>query len=139
MSDPVLIAARDLLPPPRGSDGFATEEFLAELASGQQEIDEEAAARIERLCKKVEVPKRLLTGYSDDLNTSITDDPVDPAYAKYFMLMLFALAEQNEDLKYLNCALKLLDGVLILPVFEVDESSRRLGDSVAARMLREPV
>jgi hypothetical protein len=95
------------LPSPRHATQFSTESFLYGLGSGDREVEKSV---VDRLCKKIEVPKRLVVEYSKDLDRTINPDPVKPEYLKFFLLLLLKLASEDNDYKYLNCALKIVDG-----------------------------
>jgi len=106
----LLAGLRTGLPAPRDRQGaFATEPCLAGL-----ELDALAPCDpvLERLAKKIEVPRKLLAYYTPDLARASAPEPVAPAYAVYACAAYLAIADRFGDLKFLNTALKLVDGIL---------------------------
>jgi len=102
----------DLPAPRRRSDAFATEAFLADLLAGPGPNDAEAVRRLDRLCKKVDVVGRVSAFYTPDLARSAEAEPIATPYATALAAALLLAAEARGDLKFLNTALKILDGRL---------------------------
>ena len=125
------------LPEPRHTSGFSTEEFLHRLVelNGNDIINEEDLAIIDRLCKKVEVPRRLLAGYSSNLEESTDLVAVKSEYVIIFTILLLGLSKQYNDLKFLNCALKLLDGCLYMPRVSFPSEVRQWAEKISTQLL----
>jgi len=131
-----LRQAYQQLPEPRATIGFSTEIFLASLRKFAFETNITLNGKdfkiIDRLCKKVEVPKRLVIGYTRDLATTENSSPVATEYAYFFVLLISVLAQDTNDLKFLNCVLKIADGCLQAPVLtltkEIQNSIHSLSD-----------
>ena len=135
MTEKLLKKAYQDLPEPRETKGFSTEVFLYSLKEPKQASGTEASRKIERLCKKIEVTKRLVVEYSHDLSKTVDSTPVAPEYAAYFTLILLTLASKNNDLKYLNCALKLVDDCLQAPKFTLPKTVHEHACVLVERLL----
>lgn len=88
---------------------FDTKIFLLSLQSKilTQEINEGDYFIIDRLCKKIDVVKRLYRFYSEDISTKKSDEEVS---IELYIVFLEALqSEKYSDFKFLNTALKLND------------------------------
>jgi len=131
----LLKEAYQHLPEPRQVKEFSTEAFLYSLRESSQIYSTESAIKIEKLCKKVEVPKRLVVEYSYNLSKTIDVSPIAPEYAAYFTLLLLTLALENKDLKYLNCALKLVDGELREPKFSLPQEVHACVEDAVNKLL----
>lgn len=135
MAEKLLEEVYQTLPEPREAKEFSTEVFLYSLREPSKIHSTEAAKIIEKLCKKAEVPKRLVVEYSYDLSRTINVTPVAPGYAVYFTVLLLTLALENKDLKYLNCALKLIDGGLYMPKFSLPQMVHEYAGVVVNKLL----
>ena len=135
MTNSLLLSAYRRLPEPRDTEGFSTEVFLSNLGEKVYKEGSNTYRIIERLCKKVEVPRRLVIEYTDDLEFTVNDSPVAPEFAIYFTLVLLEYATENKDLKFLNCALKIVDGYLQEPQIVVTDEIRKLASSAAKVLL----
>ena len=71
-----------------------------------------------KLTRKAEVAKRLFTAYSSDLQKSVSTEIVSPDYVLALCGIFLAAAEQCGDYRLLNCALKMLDGIVEEPRIE---------------------
>jgi hypothetical protein len=117
-----LLAA---LPGPRTTQGgFSTETFIAQLTPGA--LDEEAAATLETLARKVEVGRRLRVAYSSDLARPAGDEMVEPAFAGALAAAFAHFGMLRQDWKWINTALKMEWGILQEPTFQMSETVRRL-------------
>lgn len=88
---------------------FDTKIFLLSLQSKilTQEINEADYFIIDRLCKKIDVVKRLYRFYSEDISTKKSDEEVS---IELYIVFLEALqSEKYLDFKFFNTALKLND------------------------------
>jgi len=135
MSNNLLLSAHQKLPAPRETGGFSTEVFLHGLKDEIHETGSDVDRIIDRLCKKVEVPRRLVIGYSDDLNNTADYASVAPEYATYFTLLLLIYASENNDLKFLNCALKIVDGYLRGPQVLLTNAIRDMAVTAVKKLL----
>jgi hypothetical protein len=90
---------------------FNTEAFLANL--NWQNLDACEVAVLSKLCRKVEISHHLFSRYSSDLNKPETDELLAIQYVEFFCGLCFWIAETRADMQFLNCGLKMLDGVLI--------------------------
>ena len=62
---------------------------------------------LDRLCKKIDVVKKIFTEYKDDLSKASSVDIISiDEYKKLITILLFYA---SKDLKYLNSTLKLFD------------------------------
>lgn len=102
-------AARE---PRRRDEAFATEAFLADLLAGPGPVDAQAVRVLDRLCKKVDVVGKVSAFYTPALARSAEPEPLSAPYAAALAAALLLAAETGGDLKFLNTALKMLDGRL---------------------------
>lgn len=125
------------LPKPRHTSGFSTEVFLHHLVELNETSDltENDLAIVDRLCKKVEVPQQLLTGYSSDLSESTDLDSVKSEYVIILTILLLELSMLHHDLKFLNCALKLLDDCLQKPTVVFPPGVHEWAATISAQLL----
>jgi len=120
------------LPPPRDVAGaFATEAFIARTAASGGTVDDEGAATLDALCKKVEVVRRVCVAYSADLARVVDRSPVTGDHATVLCGVYLAAAAARRDPKLLNTAMKMLDGCLKEPSPEAPSCLRQW----AGRML----
>ena len=110
---PPLRGLVESLPAPRIRFGsFSLEQFLFELVRSDQLGASESFERLERLCRSIEVKRRLYAYYTSDLAHSVEKSWIAPEYVALAVSCYLAAAEADQDPKFLNTALKLLDGVL---------------------------
>lgn len=105
------------VPPPRFLEGeFSTENFLTKTCEAiLEKTGEDPFIFLDRLCKKVDISKSLRVFYSRDLSEKLTNERVAPQYIPLFIAILLWNAEEKTDFKFLNTALKILDGILGKP------------------------
>lgn len=72
----------------------------------------QAEAHLDRLRKKIEVARRLCRYYLPDLSRAAAPTPLSAAGIQRLCALLLRAAVLRRDARYLNSALKLLDGVL---------------------------
>ncbi|MCW5875080.1 MAG: hypothetical protein KIS88_10585 [Anaerolineales bacterium] len=75
--------------------------------------DPKAVQTLDRLCKKLDVTRKLRAFYTKDLSRNarpVAD--VQPSYLPLAVALLLSFAQAHGDLKFLNSALKVLDGNL---------------------------
>lgn len=110
--DDLLDEWGNALPQPRPAEEFSTEHFLHGIRAGTTMFDADCRAKLDRLVKKVEVVRRVSRGYSRDLSSTVDSRPIAPEYARYMAALYLHRAVVESDPKFLNCALKLSDGIL---------------------------
>jgi hypothetical protein len=71
-----------------------------------------AEAQLDRLRKKIEVARKLCRYYLPDLSRAVAPTPLSAAAVRRLCALLLKAALLRRDARYLNSALKLLDGVL---------------------------
>lgn len=92
---------------------FSTEEFLYVCANDYLEVkDDQVWNKLDILCKKTEVNRLLLAYYKLDLTNPTHVEHIQPEYVALFVIILMHYADYYSDAKYLNTALKTLDGCL---------------------------
>jgi hypothetical protein len=74
--------------------------------------DDNAAAILEQLARKVEVGKRLRASYLGGLGASIEDVPADPAVVQYLGALFVYVGLTRGDWKLLNTAMKMEGGIV---------------------------
>lgn len=108
-----MIAA---LPTPRSMEGgFSLEAFIAEFGVADTGFMERQLPILTRLTRKAEVARRLFTAYTPDLERPASSEILSPAHALALTGLLLAAAERFGDYRSLNCAIKMLDGIVIEP------------------------
>lgn len=102
---------------PRIEEGtFSTEKFLHDMQVESISSCERMKI-LDRLCKKVDVVKKVYIAYESDLSKARSSVVIRESYAVYLCMILICAAKEGKDLKFLNSALKMLDGGLIGPTF----------------------
>ncbi len=118
-----LQGAYHKLPAARSGAKFSTEKFLKSLdyfvLHSNATVRADDLLIIDKLCKKIEVPKKLVIEYSNDLSTTLNTTTVTVEYAVFITLLLSVLAQTYNDFKFYNTALKLCDGCLLDPRISV--------------------
>lgn len=92
-------------------------------------------AILEALARKVEVAGRVHELYDSELRTPASESLLDPALLPTLGAAFLDAAERGGDLKWLNTALKLNQGVLHEPPFGGDASL----EARIARLLERPL
>jgi hypothetical protein len=117
-----IVALRSMiaaLPAPRQiADAFSLEAFIAEFRSADRGYFESQMPILTKLTRKAEVAKRLFTAYSTDLLKPVSMEIVSPDYVLALCGIFLAAAEHCGDYRLLNCALKMLDGIVEEPRIE---------------------
>lgn len=129
VSSPNQARVEDLLgplPAPRSRSGtFSVEDFIRG-ADPQSEADLRCKLPVlVRLSRKAEIAKAVYAFYTEDLSRPASDEVLQPEYAAAFCGLCLAAAEHLGHVRSLNCALKMLDGILRQPQVEYGESLRR--------------
>ena len=112
---------------------FDTQQYLIAKRNQNYVIGDSDFPVIDRLCKKVDVVKKVYQVYSADLSSKLSNEEVGHnRYQELFELLLSA-ATLLEDYKFLNTALKLNDllfkrGMLVEK--KAEENSRQLSDLI---------
>lgn len=108
------------LPEPRQMPGqFSVEPIVAALAA-EPEILLAQTGDLDVLQRKTEVARRLGAFYTPDAKLRVGDDVVHPDYALALCAIFLLFAERSNNAKYLNTALKMLDGILLAPTMPED-------------------
>jgi hypothetical protein len=90
---------------------------------------------LEALARKIEVARRLHESYDATLGRPASATLLDPAWLPALGAAFLDAAERMRDLKWLNTALKLQDGVLREPSFAGDAAL----EARIRRMLEQPL
>lgn len=85
---------------------------VALYAKAWLDLTPEAEAQLDRLRKKIEVARKLCRYYLPDLSRAALPEPLPAAAVRRLCALLLKAALLRNDARYLNSALKLLDGVL---------------------------
>lgn len=104
---------------------FDTSKFLINLEkkANNQEINDNDYRIIDRLCKKIDVVKRIYNFYSADISTKKSNEEIS---VRLYMVLLKELqAEKYTDFKFLNSALKLNDILRARGYIELEDSRAR--------------
>lgn len=102
--------------PGRGQQ-FDTAAFVRRMAClGDAEPAPQEVVALDRLCKKIDVVGRLASHYTADLSRAAHAAPVQPEAAAALCGVLLIQAARRCDAKFLNTALRMLDGRLTAPV-----------------------
>jgi hypothetical protein len=91
-------------------EAFDVEDFILKLNThqlGKKEIMFESYKTLDRLCKKVDVVKKVYSKYTLDLSKKETDLELSEVAYKNFLVLLVRYVECFKDYKFLNSALKL--------------------------------
>lgn len=92
------------------SNCFSTEQFLYDLyLSMPDQLSNDQFKTLDRLCKKIDVVKKLYISYKHDLSLSLSTTLIDPQYKIILISVLLHYAEKTNDFKFLNSAMKLFD------------------------------
>lgn len=77
-----------------------------------QQLTPEMRVMLDHLRKKIEVAHKLYRHYLPDLSRPAASIPLSPAAVQHLTVLLLKAALVWKDARYLNSALKLVDGVL---------------------------
>ncbi|WP_293800219.1 hypothetical protein [uncultured Bosea sp.] len=116
------------LPVPQGSEGFATEVFIAGLSPDS--LDPVQVRTMEKLAKKVEVARKLCRGYAGELGKPLEIAPIAPEYVEVLAAAFLHHGLSREDWKWINTVLKLDWGILTTPEFRLPEGLAKLLDDL---------
>ncbi|MHC5113734.1 MAG: hypothetical protein ACYTGP_04825 [Planctomycetota bacterium] len=116
--------------PRRRPDCFCLEPMLHEYRDDGAP-DAAGVARLDQLARKVEVARRLWAFYEPDLSRPVERTLVHDAYAAHLCAVFLSTAARTADPKFLNTAVKMLDGMLLEPALA--------GDAVLAETAEELV
>ncbi|GMV55112.1 MAG: hypothetical protein AMXMBFR6_09170 [Betaproteobacteria bacterium] len=90
------------------------------------DLTAEAEANLDRLRKKIEVVRKLYRYYLPDMSGPANPTPLSPEALQRLCALLLKAALLRNDMRYLNSALKLLDGILDQDEGIFQEDLRRL-------------
>lgn len=101
----------DNLPNPRKEvDCFSTEQFLYDLYHSMPEnLSSNQFKVLDRLCKKIDVVRKIFISYRYDLSKAESNTFIAPQYNMVLISILLYYAEKTDDFKFLNSAMKLFD------------------------------
>lgn len=101
----------DHIPTPRkAEDCFSTELFLYDFYSSMPDkLSSEQFKTLDRLCKKIDVVRKIFISYTNDLSKAKSNTLVTPQYNIVLISILLYYAEEVKDFKFLNSAMKLFD------------------------------
>lgn len=106
-----------LLPHPREASrgNFSTEIFLYSVFTGTLDLQDSAVFQVlDRLCKKLDVTRKLRVFYTADLSRNAKPlSNLQPEYLSFIAALLLSAAQQHRDAKFLNSVLKMLDNGLV--------------------------
>jgi len=106
---------------------FKTESYLIEKSHQNYVICDADFPIIDRLCKKIDVVKKVYQGYSVDLSSKRSDEEIDHnRYLELFELLLSA-AISLEDYKFANTALKLNDLLFEMGAIDEKQAAKNAG------------
>lgn len=113
------------LPAPTESENeFSTEVFLGSVLAAENLTDNDVQI-LDRLCKKIDVVKKLRTFYTLDLSRAGKGSSnLPPGYLILAIGIMLIAARERDDLKFLNTALNGLD--LITSESETNASPLRI-------------
>ncbi|WP_421866009.1 hypothetical protein [Motiliproteus sp.] len=118
-------------------DGFSTENYLFGLWDGNlRDLNDYDHFVLDALCKKVEVTRRVLMNYSEDLSAPVGQELMRPDYIVLMFFLLLCLSDSQIDYKYLNCALKMEDVYEICQIDSLTKDQVGFVNSVKSRLLR---
>lgn len=90
----------------------------------------ERLAQLDRLRKKVEVARRLYRVYLPDLSRAVGTQVLSEAAVRRLCVLMLKAALARHDARFLNSALKLLDGVLAREDCDFPDELRALARAV---------
>lgn len=115
-----LLTYSATLPKPRELPGkFSTEQIAAACAGGS-DILAIRLADLDIIQRKTEVARRLNAFYTRDGKLRVGDEIVHEDFALALCAIFLVAADRFHNAKYLNTALKMLDGILVAPIMSVD-------------------
>lgn len=117
-------------------DGFHVEAFVRRLDPTENAIANDDLRMLDRLCKKIEVPRRLCSIYTLNLDKAVERTPVRNDFLRYLCGVYLWVARETGDLKFLNTGMKLLDGVLRQPELDFPDTYREFANLAMAEILR---
>jgi hypothetical protein len=86
----------------------------AVLASGlDSALEQLSGAKLDRIRRKIEVARKLYGQYEGDLSRPASSDPLSCAGVHHLCAVLLLHTLRSYDLRYLNSALKLIDGFIV--------------------------
>jgi len=99
-------------------DVFNCEYFILLLINNPEKVNLEENKRIlNRLCKKIDVQKRIVKLYSQDLSKIINNKKIDQNILILLMILYLHQAQKDKNVKFLNTTLKILDINFSFPGF----------------------
>ncbi|SFR51091.1 hypothetical protein SAMN05216203_1020 [Marinobacter daqiaonensis] len=120
---------------------FNTEQYLSLKVSCDFVFSEIDFVKIDRLCKKVDVVKKVYRSYTPDLSVKMSNEEIGRQPYRDLLELFLVAASSFEDYKFLNTALKLNDLLVekkFLEEWEAQEVFQKL-QCLAIRLMRKTV
>lgn len=95
---------------PRSSALFDLEALLAQQI--EFALEQLSNAQLDRLRRKIEVARKLYARYESDLSRPATTEPLSAAGINRLCAIMLLAALRHHDARFLNSALKLIDGLI---------------------------
>jgi hypothetical protein len=97
------------------NNSFDSEFFILSMVENPKNIElEENKKILNRLCKKVDVQKKIVKHYTKDMSQIIDSTIIEPKILILLMIIYLNLAQKDANIKFLNSVLKILD-INIIP------------------------
>ena len=112
---------------------FDTEQYLLAKRNQNYVIDDCDFPIVDRLCKKVDVVKKVYQVYSADLSSKLSNEEIGHNRYQELFELLLSTATLLEDYKFLNTALKLNDLLFkrgMLEEKKAEDNSQQLSDLI---------
>lgn len=91
---------------------FNTGQYLLGLKNNNYKVTKEDHRIIDRLCKKIDVVKKVYSSYLSDMSAKTSETELDSEGYINLLALLMSAASSLVDFKFLNTALKLNDMLL---------------------------
>jgi hypothetical protein len=113
------------------SNNFDLEKFLIEFKV--EECTNNELIKIDRLCKKIDVAKKLKRNYQLDLSKPINEEPLKLLAFELFVLNIAYLTIKKSDYKLLNTLLKIHSKTL--PDFDISNEIECIIESTSENLI----
>jgi hypothetical protein len=120
-------------PTPEKPGKFNVAHFLTHLMAGNYTASN--LNTLEKLCKKVEVSKKLFLYYDPLLQKPLTTDSISQAVCDKLVCHLLLAFIYSGNYKFCNSLLKILDGILIIPIYQISDQLKSLCEEILYVML----
>ena len=92
------------------------------LWSSKGVLSEDDLSFVHKICRKGEIRQKIYQVYYDDLTAAASANVISSDDIELFLGVVIHAYEQTKNLKFLNSALKLSDGVLREPVYTISSA-----------------